>query len=262
MELNEFISELDSENCLSKLEAEPAKTRIVEKPWEMWSENQKSEMMKYINYCTDQIAYINRCWQHGPSKDAFPIAPEVDIVKMLKKESKRKSVKNKRLSEKVAAKKLILKSPSVMDDVEFNNYLQAKLCSDGVDSDKMEREMNTDDIEAMGIFLKDKMLEIEKSNETNLKAHIDLGGYLNIAKSRFDHEKRANKIKLTWAKWIEENANISDRYSRQHREMAKLAGNYPKLKQLALCYTEFAKLKSKIQKVFCENFEIAQWWKK
>ena len=158
-------------------------------------------------------------------------------------------------------KKKNVHQPSTMTDEKFDDYLKNKLDNDQSIVRVEPEKLDELDMNAIGSVFKEENEKLQQNENANLIAHLDFGDYLNIAKTKFDRGKNMKTIELTWAVWLTTNVGISESYSRHHREMAQLVLTYPKLKNLAMTFTELHRLKKQILKVFSTNLNISEWWK-
>ena len=206
---------------------------------------------KHLKY---HKAMVKAIWQYRSGRDStkitIPCAPtsKIDFKGLGQKKEVSKETKGR-----------IMENVNKMDAFEFDKYLRSKLInvSDVID----EKELDMATMDDVAKELKRLNAYLKQEDAKSLKKHLHLGDKLEFAFKRFMAEKRKKKSKETWAHWIEENTEISDSYSRRHRAMADLANRFQKLKDLGLCFTDFFKLKGKIEKVFGLNMRLAREWR-
>ena len=151
-----------------------------------------------------------------------------------------------------------LNSVKSMTPDSFNQYLKAMLGAT-VDCQTVNGVPKTMEEIAECIRRESTLLNnVEAKMFQN--GHLKTGKLLLIAKRKFDCEKRKKKLKQTWVMWIEENTPIKQAYDRQHREIATLIQEFPKLANLQISYADFLKIKRKIRYVFYDNVHIGEEW--
>ena len=180
-----------------------------------------------------------------------------------------------------------IKSFNEMDDREFNEFLQGKIITDFVTtSDKLPDKLTSTDLKIVAADLEKAYGQVKAGDVKSLQDHVKLGEMFTEAFSIFESDKIKRKVieaaskkskkkdkgktiskkdnkdkKDTWAEWVKMNTSISEAYVRQHREIAALTSEYPKLKRLAETYTELYKMKNRIIQCFATNIDIGNWWK-
>jgi hypothetical protein len=122
------------------------------------------------------------------------------------------------------------------------------------------QEQMPEKLSELPAYLDQEYKNMKQAENRTLKAHFQWGRYLNIAKDKFDCEKRKKRMLQSWRTWLEENTKIKEACARRHREVASLVTKYSKLENLQLPYADFLKIKNKIKKVFSENSEIGEKW--
>ena len=148
-----------------------------------------------------------------------------------------------------------------MTNEEFNCYLLEKCKQfENMNSSETTSKLPSNLIE-MPEYLNQSYIKLQSMEVTALRGHLELGKRLNLAKGKFDVEKRKKRQKITFGMWIQANTLIKEACARRHREIASLTKEYPKLENLNRSYTEFLKIKNKIKEVFQEDKEIGRKWK-
>jgi len=61
--------------------------------------------------------------------------------------------------------------------------------------------------------------------------------------------------------WVERNTTIKEACDREHRAVASLISEYPKLANIQVTFTELSKMKKKIEMVLGLNIEFGKQWK-
>ena len=184
------------------------------------------------------------------TKIRIPCAPKSKIEPILKGIPKKRGSKE--------TKGRIMVNVNQMDEFEFDQYLRSKLINVSEVIDEKEHDMST--MDGVAKELKRLNARLKQDDGKSLKKHLHLGGMLEFAFKKFMAEKKKTKSKEKWGDWIEENTAISGSYSRRLRDMAGLANQFPKLKDLGLSFTDFFKVKGKIEKVFGSNIRLARKW--
>ena len=75
-------------------------------------------------------------------------------------------------------------------------------------------------------------------------------------KQIFDVNKIKFKTNGTWADWIRVNTKISEAYATQHKELALLESEYPKLENVAVSYIDMFNINKNVMDIFVLNVEI------
>ena len=147
-----------------------------------------------------------------------------------------------------------------MNDAEVHEFLQGKVVNDSR-TETVPVKMVSSDLKSVAEYLNSVYVEVKEGDSLSLRKHLKLGKGLITAKTIFDIDKRKNKTKETWADWVKNNTTISEAYARQHKEVALLIREYPKLETLAVSFTELFKMKNKIKEMLVKNIEFSEWWK-
>ena len=210
-----------------------------------WTEQDVTEMRKLVEYYTDMITYVTKCRKTGPSSDQPPKNPSSQILK--------------KLYIRKTAGKGDNTSIAQMSGEEFNYYLESKVSSRSDEEVLLTQIPHK--LSELPLYLDQTYKNLQHAEHNNLKAHFQMGKSLNIAKDKFDCEKRKKRMRETWRIWIEQNTEIKEACARRHREIASIVSKYPKLENLSISYADFLKIKNKINEVFAENVQIGEKWK-
>jgi DNA replicative helicase MCM subunit Mcm2 (Cdc46/Mcm family) len=172
---------------------------------------------------------------------------------------KRSSTSNKKECKKT---KIDWKNVSAID---FSEYLKTLRRPQSINVDQeaiiQQSIMPTDNVDEMGVFLKQKYAKIEDDETILMSNYLQLGVYLRDAQKRFKRYKKESKDEITWYEWLYEKVKISGEKARQLTGLAKLVEEYPKLKDLQISFTCMRAMKTKIESVFKSNPKIALEWK-
>src|SRR5271157_2720138 len=211
-------------------------------PWQNWTPEERTVITEHFRYYNDVAVYINQRWTNGPDNLPPPKKPEGNIMSLVR-----------------TGKLLKPSSKAEMSDDEFHKYLESKLSL--VNGRSMSTIDECKNLAEIAKHLQKVYIETQRSESKTLQDHFELGKCLDIAKHKFDAEKRKKKLKLTWSVWIEQNTNIKEACARRHREIFSLTEQYPRLKHLSLSYTDFVQMKNRIKELFATNAELGNKWK-
>src|SRR5271170_1555481 len=152
-----------------------------------------------------------------------------------------------------------------MSAIDFNEYLKTLRWPQSINVDQeaiiQQSVMPTDNVDEMGVFLKQKYAKIEDDETILMSNYLQLGVYLRDAQKHFKRYKKESKDKITWYEWLYEKVKIRGEKARQLTGLAKLVEEYPKLKDLQISFTCMRAMKTKIESVFRSNQKIALEWK-
>jgi len=195
-------------------------------PWSKWTDEQKQTMSEHVQYHTDKIAEIIKCWASGPIPKSQLKQHKTDLS-FISAESGTKKTN---------------------DAQEFLNYLKSKCHSDGYAAERLG-EMPTDSLNNLQQYLRASFDKLNRGENMLLLDHILFGSDLARAKNLFKSlTQRQNKI--TWQLWISENVKISKSYANKHVAMYRLVSEYPKLKKLAISFKELYTISRRIRTIF------------
>jgi hypothetical protein len=214
--------------------------------WSEWTAQDVKEIAKLQKYHIDMISFITKCRESGPSRDPPPTKIRSEVQKKLYMEDAK------------ARKQGTIIIVSEMTGEQFHCYL-LDLLGNSSDGETLKEQMPENLSELSG-YLDKLYSDLKHTENSTLKAHFQWGKYLNMAKDKFDCEKRKKRLRETWRMWIETNTQIKEASARRHRETASLVTKYPKLENLQVPYADFLKIKNKIKEVFSENIEIGEKW--
>jgi len=137
----------------------------------------------------------------------------------------------------------------------LHNYLFSKLIFDVPDTmpklDNLNAETSLDE---MIPHLIEGYKCVEGLNKQLISHYMDYGQWLNVAYAKFDNKKKRGMMKVTWSTWLENIVGISASYARQLREIANMFGEYKKIRNLGITFSELLKLKTEIFNMLHEKF--------
>jgi len=197
------------------------------------------------------------------SDKQYPKMPTITIEQITGKPrgKKRSSTSNKKVK---GCKKTKIDRKN-MSAIDFNEYLKTLRRRQSINVDQeaiiQQSVMPTDNVDEMGVFLKQIYSKIEDDETILMNNYLQLGVYLRDAQKRFKLYKKESKDEITWYEWLYENTKISGEKARQLTGLAKLVEEYPKLKDLQISFTCMRAMKTKIESVFKSNPKIALEWK-
>src|SRR5271170_5114951 len=100
-----------------------------------------------------------------------------------------------------------------MSAIDFNEYLKTlrRRQSISVDQEAIIQQsvMPTDNVDEMGVFLKQIYSKIEDDETILISNYLQLGVYLRDAQKRFKRYKKESKDEITWYEWLYKNTKIS-----------------------------------------------------
>jgi hypothetical protein len=260
-------------------------TRAIRQAWALWTEDNKKDIMDHVKYHCDCVEYYNKRWASGPTMKALPKKPKSNAAVLVRKDRKHKDASSDFGNTSNGKKK----SWNLMNDVEFNEFLKGRI-NDNTD-DTIPATSSPNNLKSAAENINSLTKEAKESDSVSLAKHLKLGKALIETKHMFDIERiknkdnqiRKNKIKNTiknkveetnssknktkkmkpetWKDWVEKNTIISASYARQHKEVAALITEYPKLARLDVTYTELFKMKNKIEVILEKCTSFCEFWK-
>ena len=171
-----------------------------------WTAEQKQNMKVCYKYGLDVIAFVQKCWVQGPTKEKFPESPVISFVNSSRKTNEKDKVL---VVKKQTKKRKSDVSVNDMSATEFDIYLKSKLFEQNDNLLYNFSEMNSrKDIEGVVIILKENVKYFNSVDSSSLIKHIEFGKHLIVAKDLFSREKKKYKLKQSWEKWIVEIVQI------------------------------------------------------
>jgi len=232
------------------------------KPWNQWSAEDKQIMEDHCEYFKKAIGQIEKAWAKGPmaARGHSLQKPASDLQSVIYKKLKNSSKgKGKKTKTPVREKAITV---AKMTPDEFNVYLKTLLRTETISLINTE-EMPTADLSDMAKYLSNHLKALDEGENKMLQSHIKFGDNLKTAQRVFrsqKHSAEGTSEKITWKKWIECNVKTSFSNAMKHIQVASLAGEYPRLKNLATTFKELLRMRKKIETVFNIHKNIAKEW--
>lgn len=216
------------------------------KNMKQWTKNESNQLRETIKWCEDLKTYFEKQLNLSPeSMEEHPKPPENRFTrKIFANKMKKTSQKNNTSGKKQ------------LKGAELSSYLKKFY-----DSNPIVQEIGINDLGRNLEEIAENLKKAYKSVEyKTLKSYFELGGFMCIAKARFDELKILSKLRETWAEWVEKNAGMSPIYCRRVRQLYKLLYKFPKLQNLkGISFNEICKRHSSIQSAL-KNTSIASDW--
>lgn len=229
------------------------------------SEEQFEDLKVLKKFHVDSMVIIEEYMTKGVSYREFPKRPKKTLEQIIGKKNIHKQLSKSSKNESKRSKSEL----KDMNSRDFNSYLKQFLPANtntnkesNKDKQKEQTVMPTDDVNEMGVYIKNFYIEAEKDKTLLLKKKLQLGKYLIQAKARYSHFKVQTKCRDTWSRWLLTQTGINSETAKQYMRIAGLVTDYPKLGDLQITFNDLRNMEKKIKSVFIENQDIKKQWQK
>lgn len=213
-------------------------------PTELWTEEERAILQENIMYFEKMKEVACKATREGPQK--LPKRPNTSLQRLFKEKEGKKKRRNE------------------VKERELHNYLRANQVDiqTSISREAFSEDLfsGTSDEKEIVNRLQKGVRNLKRQNAQTMMIYIQFGHFLNLCFDWFGGERKAGRIKTTWAKWLKEKCGYSDDHARKLRALAKVLYGYPQFFTVSLPMNYISNRLNEV-KLLLQVPEFALYWK-